>query len=212
MAQKRKKIKEEDKATLKDRFRYLPASISVAECHRRLVGATGIDVAKRTFENWVRTEKWKRDLSDEVKRETAQRLMEAKIREGATQTNLSEEELDGDIKLQIQAAAAANVSVLLAHQNDIGAMRRIYATLVKDLADQVENHRVAVKDQDGQYVQIAPSINYGITQSHNLTKMLKDLIGLERQAYGADEEKESREADDILRELAEEAESSQSED
>lgn len=195
----------EHREDLKQRFRLLPPSLPVTECYRRLIAATGYKIKMRTFQRWVRIEKWQRDLSDEVKRQTASKMMQAQIVKGAEQLGVDPASLDGDESARVDAAANVAASVLIAHQNNIGDLREIFTHAASDLKDQSLNKRIAILNKKtGDMELCAPSVAYVTDQLRKLTVSLKDLIDLERITYGIDSAESGESSDDILLALARE--------
>lgn len=200
------RISTEQKDDIKQRFRVLPPTLAVTECYRRLIAATGYKIEMRTFQRWVRTEKWQRDLSEEVKRETAAKMMQAQIIKGAEILGLDPKTLDGDETARVDAAANVAATVLIAHQTNIGDLREIFTHAASDLKDQSLNKRVALLNKKtGEMELCAPSVAYVTDQLRKLTVSLKDLIDLERITYGIDSGESGESSDDILLALAREA-------
>ena len=203
---KRTRLGDEEKQDLKKRFRVLPANISIKACHARLVVATGYDIKLRTFQRWIRDEKWERDLHHEVKKETTRLMLKTRIKEGAEQAGKKPEDLEGDEDAQIDAAASATASVLVAHQENIGLGRERWETTAVKLRHQISTDSMVVKDRKGNDVLGHPSVSYALDSLGKATRILTDLVALERQAYGVDDERSAESDDDLLLALAREAE------
>ncbi|MEC4091592.1 hypothetical protein [Pseudoalteromonas rubra] len=208
------KLSADQKEAIKQAFRLLPPKDPMTVCHRKLVAITGIDVKLRTLQDWVRKESWQRDLSEEVRQETARQMLKSQIIAGAERLGLNPDDvLSGEAEQQIEAAASASAAVLLAHQDDIGKLRSIYSLLAGDLEHQVRSNRKAVfSKEDGGYVERPVALKEKLSGLMALAKTLEKLVALERQAYGVDDTDNQESNDDLLRKLAEEAQQAEQED
>lgn len=201
-----KRLTPEQKKQVKELFRALPLSLSLKECHARIAVSTGLDFNVRSLQRWVKSEGWERDLAEEVRAETARKMMKAQIIAGAEQAGIDPTELDGDEAAQVEAAANAAASVLIAHQEDLGDLRYLFSKLSEQAKEQIIEQKIAVLcPKSGEMVLATPSLSYGIDALNKLTKILKEIIPLERQAYGVDSAENGDTSDDILLELAQEA-------
>jgi len=195
------RVSKEHREAVKKAYRYLPSSLSLKEVHARLAATTGVKFSSRTLQRWIKDEGWERDLADAVKKETHRKMVENAVSTGAKKLGTQPETTDE----RIEAAAEAASIVLLSHQDSLSGLRGIYDELQKDLADQVLNKHMAVKDADsGEIKLVAPSLDYGIKQLRRLTQTQGDIIKLERLAHGLDDESTKDDDSDVLRELAEE--------
>lgn len=201
-----KRLTPEQKQQVKAVFRALPLSLSLKDCHARIAASTGLNFNARSLQRWVKEENWDRDLAQEVRAETARKMMKAKIIAGAEQAGIDPAELDGDEAAQVEAAANAAASVLIAHQEDLGDLRYLFSQLSEQAKEQIIEQKIAlICPKSGEMVLATPSLSYGIDTLNKLTKILKEIIPLERQAYGVDEAENGDSSDDLLLELAKEA-------
>lgn len=152
---------------------------------RQIAAAHGISdtlIRKR-----VKKEGWERDLSREVRNEVRAKLAKADAVQGAT-----------DLAI-VQAAAEKAARVIQDHRDLAHKLRGAVETLVEQLIDH-STRRAEIEaaieeetrdDSSGQRraaMLKAVSLNTHSSIAGNLTLALKNLVFVERQAYGVDED------------------------
>lgn len=152
---------------------------------RQIAAAHGISdtlIRKR-----VKKEGWERDLSREVRSEVRAKLAKADAVQGAT-----------DLAI-VQAAAEKAARVIQDHRDLANKLRGAVVTLVDQLIDH-STRRAEIEeaieeetkdDSSGQRraaMLKAVSLNTHASIAGNLTLALKNLVFVERQAYGVDED------------------------
>ncbi len=161
---------------------YRAGQLSVLEIGRQH-GVSHTAINKRAKQNG-----WKRDLSEQVRREARARLVSEVSVEVSTQVSAA------IARQAVDDAATRVVMVTREHRQDIKAARTVAKALVEELAE-VSEKRVEIeedieaetkKDKTGErrarmLKAVSLSTRSGIIA--NLALAFKNLIGLERQAF-----------------------------
>jgi len=129
---------------------------------------------------------WERDLSQRVRDKVRADLVRAEVR-----ARTPDEQVRTERQI-IEAAAATVVEVIRGHRTSLARARSVVETLQAQLQDVIgsrDDIRKAVVDlvDDGRRrdaMMRAVSIGENVTTVRDLTQAIKNLIALERQAFG----------------------------
>ena len=144
---------------------------------RELGSEFGISAAR--VAQIAKAEGWERDLSAKIKHEAQARLNKAALDEGLNESRRATE------KEVVEANAAMQTSVILSHREDLKKLR--------DRANKYEAELNDCTDELGKRVSIL----------RQLADTQKSIIGLERQAFGIDADKNNSNGSSIEDVLAE---------
>ena len=144
-------------------------------------------------------EGWERNLADKIRQAAKNKLAAEVARSVSAQIPKSVE------REIVQANAAIQVSIVREHRVDIQRARKLVQALVGDLERVVGDRDllnslaelITADDKDNRRLQAfmrAIGINENASTLESLTRSLKPLIGMEREAFGIDD----RNADDVL--------------
>lgn len=183
-------------------------------------------ISKSTLARFVAEGGWTRDLTEAVKVATRAGLTEATIAEGKEKgltappsvERLVQEKVGALVEQHastiaegVDAAAAVNVQVVMGHRRDIqrlkGLAGGLFAELEAVVGDPVQLQTLInmVADQDPDALPtIMKLANVGnrIASAQKLVNTFQQLIGLERQAYGLDDDSKNGadgSVEDVLR-------------
>ena len=139
----------------------------------------------------AKKEGWPRDLSEKIKARTAEKVRIAAVKAVRTSTQKPEE------TVQIEANAAVQADIIIAHRTDIPPKRNIVNKLfaelegITDHPDLIEQLTLALQAGDmdklaeaGKRVAALPQRIKGVSE---LVGALKSLVDLERKVFGIDE-------------------------
>ncbi|WP_019558489.1 hypothetical protein [Thioalkalivibrio sp. ALE12] len=148
---------------------------------------------------------WKRDLSDEVRRQAKSQA----LRDSLRSTNASDEEI-------IEEAAKRGSEVIQTHRRDIRDGREIVEMMLSELKAECQHHellselaeqRIQGEDMDARAanaVRRAVSLPGRAGTIRDLSQSMQRLVALERQAYNLDEQGSGEDYEDKLKKLLEE--------
>lgn len=165
----------------------------------RKYGASEAAIRKRAKEG-----NWKRDLASKVDRETEERIARAGL------------ELEGKTDQEcIEVIANRNVNVVEIHRKDINTGRSICGLMMNELLENTQHNGVLTEIVNGladqqewdakrtQAVQRAISLPQRASTMRDLSGALKNLIALEREAFGIDGKATDRDPlDELLDEIS----------
>jgi hypothetical protein len=180
-------------------YRAMPATLSVADVARKL------SIPYTTLIKWIKKGNWERDLSAEVKRLTNIAVTKAALGVDTTRPLNDEEKAIAD-------RVAINVAVITAHQHFLQKMGNTLNSLNNHLHTQSNDLLVAVEDKETGAFHMRPkSLGASIGEGRQLMAAFSDYVKEERRAYGISEDGQPDEVDvdQLLRELAEEAQEHQ---
>lgn len=168
---------------------YRAGQLSVSEIGRQH-GVSHTAINKR-----AKKEAWPRDLAARVRQEVSSRLV-------------SDEVSEANAHEAIDVAARRGVEVVRSHRRDIGRGRDVLARLIEEL-DMVTAHRAEIEDEIEAFVEIeagdsdaakaraekrraamhrAVSLSSRAGAMMSLSSAMKNVVGLERQAFSLDDE------------------------
>ncbi|MEG6544805.1 hypothetical protein [Acinetobacter bereziniae] len=155
------------------------------------------DIAESGIRRRAKQYEWVRDLSEKIKAKADDIVRKESVRSNVrTKTTISEKET-------IDANANEVASVRLAHRKDIQRSRRIAMSLFDELEQMVGEDHVDLlirlgdlmwcpddkgKDTLNDIYQKVISMPGRVKSMKDLSDTLKTLVGLERQAFGLDDE------------------------
>lgn len=178
----------------RNRFRTMPASLSVAECARQM------GVAQQTLRNWIKTYEWERDLSQEVARRTIIATQKAILGMPIDQPLTDEEQA-------IAQRVALNIALCDQFRDWLTGFGKTMNELNGHLSQQVSSLKVAVwNDRAQDYVLVPLSLNNAIPQARNLMSTFREFSEEMRKAFGINDGGDNDDVDSALRALALEAE------
>lgn len=159
---------------------------------RELAAAYG--VSHTAINKRAKTQKWERDLSAKIKAKAEAKVSKAQVsREVSVETQVRESEI-------VEANAQAIADVRLAHRADIRRGRSLVLKLLAELEQQTDNadlfddlgELMRKPDDNGQdklndlYRKVI-SLSGRVSNVKALAEALKNLVGLEREAWSLDE-------------------------
>lgn len=173
---------------------YRAGQLSIREISKQY-GPTDTAIRKR-----AKAEGWERDLSDEVRKATKAKLVRSEVRTPEGGSKFSDEEI-------VDAASERAVQAIELHRADIKSGREAVRAMLDQLLSDTLNQETleqlvdqVLDEEDASIkrrmaVERAVSLPSRAATAASLTTSLKNLIGLERQALGIDDN--ARQADPL---------------
>lgn len=144
---------------------------------------------KASISRRARKEGWEKDLTEQVRQRTREKVSRAALPEAAREHY--EVESDGeplDDETLVEQAADENAALVRAHRGHLSHWRELSERYVEMLTQQVKSETIHVVDRGGNFREIDTPLDYvGKCMSYG-TQALDRLIKLERQAYGIDQD------------------------
>ncbi|PHV09594.1 hypothetical protein [Chitinimonas sp. BJB300] len=163
------------------------------------------DVSDTLIRRKAKELRWERDLSEKVQAEVRAELVRTEVRNSQARTNQCEPanlrtKRTADPKRDreiVEAAAATGVAVVMSHRRDVAAARGIASLLLNELHDasqDIEAIEAAIltetQDDAGNLrrnqMMKAVSLSTRAGTVRDLSTALKNLVTIERQAFGLD--------------------------
>ncbi|MFP3982331.1 MAG: helix-turn-helix domain-containing protein [Desulfurivibrionaceae bacterium] len=164
------------------------------------------NVSRDTVHRWIKEYGLKRDLSDHVKSAINAEVTNAiQITDGQP-SDQSQQGLQQQERLAIKEAAELGMQVILSHRKDIRKARNMTELLLSQLHEaalyrgEIEADIEETADDKRRYNRMMKAVSLpghsGVLR--DLSMALKNLIPLERQAFGLEETPEPDEPDAII--------------
>lgn len=161
---------------------YRAGQLSVREIGRQH------SIPESTIRKKAKAEGWSRDLTERVKEAVRSELVRSEGAEAMREGCVQEE------KEIVKAAAARTIKLVQIHRADAKMQRQILADLIGELKARLsvikEVRKVEVSEETGKPLCLSPftldELKDTSAISRNASTALKNLVTIERQAYGLD--------------------------
>jgi hypothetical protein len=139
---------------------------------------------KATISRRARDEGWEKDLTEQVRQRTREKVSRTALPEEAREHYPAE----NDEEALVEIAADENAALVRAHQGTLARWRQLSERYVELLSKQMVSEKIWAIDRGGNFREIDTPLDYvGKCMSYG-AQALERFIKLERQAYGIDDD------------------------